>query len=245
MLAITAKDHNYALPKRVRSGWVTIDLKNAGQAPHHAQLVRLNDGVSEAQFEATLKTDPQAMLSLVTLAGGPGVVDPGGSQRVTVYLEPGRYFVLCFVPDDKGTSHLAHGMIAPLDVVAGDGVAIGEPTADAEVQMLDFAFVVPTAPKAGKQTWKIAAAGKQPHEMGLVKLAEGKTSADVQAWLHQPAGPPPFSNAGGLQALDPGEAGYVHLDLTPGAYIALCHVPDPASGKAHLELGMLQAFTVR
>ena len=35
------------------------------------------------------------------------------------------------------------------------------------------------------------------------------------------------------------------LDLQPGAYAAVCLVPDPASGQAHLHLGMVKAFAVQ
>ena len=57
-------------------------------------------------------------------------------------------------------------------------------------------------------------------------------------------GAPPFEDAGGLQGIDPGESGWLNLDLQPGNYVALCHIPDPASGKAHEELGMVLPFSV-
>jgi hypothetical protein len=195
------------------------------------------------QFQAAIRQDPLSVLALVSLAGGPGVVDADGSQQVTVYLKPGRYFLFCVVPDEQGVPHIAHGMIAPLEVVAAANEA-SEPQASIAVQMVDFAFALPADVKAGKQTWKVVAAGQQPHEMSLIKLAEGKTIADMQAWMHAPTGAPPFTNVGGLQAVNRGETAYLHLDLTPGTYVALCHVPDPASGKQHMELGMIVPFVV-
>ena len=50
-------------------------------------------------------------------------------------------------------------------------------------------------------------------------------------WMHNPTGAPPFSDAGGMQAMMPDNSGYLHLNLTPGNYVALCHVPDAATGK--------------
>jgi len=35
------------------------------------------------------------------------------------------------------------------------------------------------------------------------------------------------------------------LGREPGNYVAVCFVPDPASGKAHAELGMITPFTVQ
>jgi hypothetical protein len=63
--------------------------------------------------------------------------------------------------------------------------------------------------------------------------------------MHSPNGAPPFANVGGFQAITPGETGWLNLDLTPGEYVALCYVPDPASGHAHLELGMVMPFRVK
>lgn len=244
-LNIVARDHSYEMPSEIGSGWTTISMTNQGQEPHHAQLLRLNDGVTPEQFQAALQQEPDSVLSLVTLAGGPGVIDPGGSQTTTTYLDPGNYLMICVLPDDQGVPHIAQGMIAPLQVTAAGSQAAPEPVADAEVNMLDFSFTFPETMYAGEQVWKVSAAGQQPHEMLLLKLNDGVTLDQALAWMDESVGPPPFTNAGGLQGIDPGEVGYVHLNLQPGTYVALCYIPDPASGKAHLELGMMVPFTVQ
>ena len=241
-LTIVTHDHTFEAPSQIAGGWVRIKLTNEGAEPHHVQLVRLNDGVTGEQFLSAMQETGNTAFQLVTLAGGPGAVDTGGQQEVTVNLEPGNYFLLCFVPDAEGVPHLAHGMLAPIEVTAATGAP--EPSADIEVSMVDFSFVMPDEIKPGAQTWKILGDGAQPHELNLIKLADGKTVEDVMHWMHAPDGPPPFANVGGMQGIDPQEAAYLHLDLTPGAYVAICHIPDPASGKAHEELGMVRLFTV-
>ena len=77
-------------------------------------------------------------------------------------------------------------------------------------------------------------------------MADGKTVQDVTTWLQSsaPTTPPPFSDAGGIAAIAPGETAFVVLNLQPGQYMALCYVLDPASGKPHVALGMLVPFTV-
>jgi hypothetical protein len=45
--------------------------------------------------------------------------------------------------------------------------------------------------------------------------------------------------------LDPGGRYFETIDLAPGTYALICPVPDPASGKPHHELGMIQALRVR
>jgi len=150
--------------------------------------------------------------------------------------------LLSMIPDAQGVPYLAHGMVTPMEVTAV--VDTAEPVADGEVKLLDFAFVLPPEIKAGEQTWKIVDEGQQAHEMQLIKLAEGKTMDDVQHWMHQPEGAPPFANVGGIQGIDAGETAYLHLNLTPGNYVALCHIPDTESMKEHMELGMVLPFIV-
>jgi uncharacterized cupredoxin-like copper-binding protein len=133
--------------------------------------------------------------------------------------------------------------MAPFTVdaaTAGDKPAA--PSADTEVTLKDFSFAMPSTLKAGDHTLKVTNKGPQPHEMTLVKLAPGKTMQDAMAYSGE--GEPPFTDAGGMGALAPNTSAWVKLHLDPGTYIAVCFVPDPASGKAHAEMGMMNQFTV-
>jgi len=245
-ITITAKDYGFEAPEELQAGLVTINLVNEGQEPHHAQLVRLNDGVTLEQFNAALQEGEAAAFPLVNFIGGPGLVDPGLANQVTVELTPGQYLVMCFVPSHDGVPHLAKGMIKPINVVAATEQAnVARPKADATVKLLDFSFILPSEIKAGKQVWQVVNEGEQIHEIMFIKLAEGKSIADVQAFQKAPHGVPPFKSIGGFQALTPGQTGWLNLDLEPGDYVALCYVPDPASGHAHLELGMIMPFSVK
>ena len=209
------------------------------------QLLRLNDGISMEDFSAALQQGPLAALQVVTVEGGAAPVDPAGEQSVTMELKPGLYVLICFVPGADGVPHLAKGMIAPLEVVAGASNSAQAPAPDHEVKLVNFSFVLPQAIKSGAQTWKITNEGTQPHEFNVIKLAEGVAMTDVMHWMHEPSGPPPFSNAGGLQGINPSASGYLHLNLTPGAYVAICHIPDADSGQEHAALGMIMPFTVK
>jgi uncharacterized cupredoxin-like copper-binding protein len=142
--------------------------------------------------------------------------------------------------------HLAKGMMAPMEVVQGSQPAdIPEIKADATIKLLDFSFALPAEVKAGKQVWKVVNEGKQVHEIAIIRLGEGKTMEDIAAFMEAPHGTPPFADAGGFQAIDPGDMGWLTLDLQPGNYVALCYVPDPSTGHAHMEMGMVMPFTVK
>lgn len=152
--------------------------------------------------------------------------------------------VSCFLPSSDGVPHFAKGMVVPLTVTASSA-DVSEPKADISVILTDFAFTMPSQIRAGKQIWKVTNKGAQPHEIPIARLIPGKTLQDALRFLQTSEGAPPFEFVGGLQAIDSGRTGWVVFDLPAGEYIALCFVPDPASGKAHMELGMITTFTVK
>ncbi|MCE7985511.1 MAG: hypothetical protein DYG89_30420 [Caldilinea sp. CFX5] len=243
---ITIMTHEYAFdaPKEIPAGLVRVKLMDHGKEPHHVQFARLNDGVTLDQFMAALQKGEAEAFPLITFPGGVAPIDPGSSASAVINLPPGNYVLLCFVPAADGLPHLAKGMVAPVTVVESNTKPV-EPVADATVKLIDFSFILPTDIKAGKQIWKVVNEGSQLHEINLMKLADGKTLDDVAAWMAQPEGAPPFHNVGGYNALDAEKVGWMDLDLTPGQYVAICHVPDPASGKPHEALGMVLPFTVK
>ena len=246
-ITIKATDYSFEAPAQIEAGLVKLTLINDGQEHHMAQLIRLNDGVSMEQFQSALQENFEAAFALITVTGGPGVIDPGLRSQVTLELKPGNYVLLCFIPSHDGVSHLAKGMIRPIEVVAqaDHDYAALKPKATATVKLLDFSFILPPEIKSGPQVWQVVNEGPQPHEMSIIKLAAGKSMADVQAFEESPHGAPPFTSIGGFQAIDPGASGWLHLNLEPGNYVAYCYVPDPASGHAHAELGMMMPFTVK
>lgn len=246
-IVIQAHDFTYDVPTQIDAGWVSFVLENHGTEAHHLQLARLNDGVTPEQLGQALQQGPLAAMPLVTFPGGPGPVDPHGRQEITAELTPGLYVLLCLIPSADGVPHVAKGMIAFTEVVTVDSPAANTmPAVAGVVTLLDYAFVLPETISAGRQVWQVVNEGTEAHEINLIKLNVGKSMADVLAFMETPAGPPPFSNAGGFQAVDPGKSGYVTLDLTAGEYVAICHVPSPKhEGKAHELLGMVQAFTVQ
>jgi hypothetical protein len=136
-------------------------------------------------------------------------------------------------------------MIKPLDVTASDRTAAAAPEADASFTMRDFSFTMPPTLPAGKNTYEVVNEGPQPHELVVVKLAADTTTEDVRTWYRAPGMPPPFEAVGGINGLAEGRAGFTTVDLGPGAYAAICVIPDQASGVPHIELGMIEDFAVQ
>jgi hypothetical protein len=260
-LRMVATDYAFELAGEIAGGLTLVTLQNDGTEVHHAQLMQLAEGVSVETLQTALGQSPDAIFGLGQFVGGPSIAAPGGETQVILDLEPGQYVALCFVESPDGVPHLAKGMVQAFEVAAGGTpTAAAEPPATGTVVLRDFAFELPDQIAAGPQVWEVVNEGPQPHEIALLKLAPGVTPEQVMGIMEGPsaspeadhemaspaaaAGAPPFAPAGGMQALASGLRGWTVLNLEPGDYLAICLVPDPASGQPHAELGMVASFSV-
>lgn len=169
---------------------------------------------------------------------------PRGRDRVSLTMQPGDYLLLCFIESD-GVPHLAKGQVKSLRVTGAVEARSG-PQVVGEITLHDFRIVLPPNFN-GQGTYRVVNQGAQPHEAIFVRLQPGKTVEDVRAYFTQkhPSGPPPAIPMGGVQGLSQGGVNYDYATLPSGAYAVLCFIPDPASGKSHLELGIINAVTIR
>lgn len=247
-LAVTGKEYAFEAPAAVPAGPTRITLTNAGKEEHQVQVAKLADGKTFADLTEALKgPNESAALALVSLDGGPTGVVPGASGSTTVALTPGQYVFLCFVTTAEGVPHFAKGMIAPLEVKEPASTA-ALPAGDAALTLQDFAFVGLDTLSPGKHAIAITNKGPQPHEATIVKLADGVTVPQLLTAFtsnEPPAGPPPFTSAGGIAGVAPGASATLDVDLPAGNYAYICFVPDPATGKPHAALGMIGALTVK
>jgi hypothetical protein len=265
-LQMVATDHAFEIVGQATAGLTLITLINNGAEPHHAQLMLLNEGQTFETVQAALGQSPDAIFGLGQFVGGPSSADPGGQAQVILDLAAGQYLALCFVAGDDGVPHLAKGMVQVFEVGAATGEVAEAPQAAVTVTMRDMSFDLPAQVEAGPQVWEIVNEGPQPHEIALLKLAPGLTpEAALAIFAGPPASPeaehdmathepgegtapavagPPFTSAGGMQGMATGLRGWAVLDLEPGTYLAVCFIPDPATGQPHLALGMVGSFTV-
>jgi uncharacterized cupredoxin-like copper-binding protein len=248
-IGVSARDYTYDAPESLPSGLIRIRMQNTGQEDHQAQLLKLNAGVTTDQFQAALQKGPGAALALATAQGGPNAEKPGQTADAVQNLQPGQYVFLCFVPSADGTPHYAKGMIKPVQVTAASPAPATQfPTTANTVTAHDFVFDgTPTSLPAGQTTVTFKNAGSQSHEMSLVKLNPGVTLDQLRTVLSSstpPSGPPPFTSEGGMGGIAPGATGQTTVNLSAGTYALICNIPDPATGKPHVALGMLAGLTV-
>jgi uncharacterized cupredoxin-like copper-binding protein len=109
----------------------------------------------------------------------------------------------------------------------------------------DFKLALPASLTAGPTTFRLVNRGRELHQLYLVKLADGKTAANLVSAI-KAGGPPPSwaTDVGGPNAVDPGATSpAATVPLTPGRYAALCIIPSP-DGVPHVMKGMYADLTV-
>jgi hypothetical protein len=130
-IAIQAADHSFEAPDQIQAGPVTFTLDNTGQESHHAQLVRLNDGVTFEQFQAALQKGEEAALPLVTFVGGVASLSPGKQGQVSLDLPEGQYVLLCFIPSPMACPTCqGHGQLLSVVAQPASQATLEEPEAD-------------------------------------------------------------------------------------------------------------------
>lgn len=235
---VEAADYSFKAPDTLPSGPTTFHMMNSGKELHHLVLIK----APQAEVMKMKPTDPPPA-DLVVL-GGPNAAAPGGTAEATVDLTPGEYTMVCFIPGPDGKMHMLNGMMRPLVVTQGSGVA-AMPTPDITVKLTDYAFEIPDTIAAGRHVIRIEDVGPQVHEMVFVKLEPGKTVQDFMAWTEKMTGPPPGSPINGASPMTVGQANTVAVDLAPGQYGLICFVEDIKDKKPHFLHGMIKQITVQ
>lgn len=249
-VTIQAADFSFDAPATLPSGYVDVTVKNTGKESHQIQFVKLGDGVTFDQFKTAMSKTDVAALGTSTFVGGPNGADPGASTSATIKLEPGTYGLACVIPGTDGQPHAAHGMTAQVEVKKTADSVDTAPATKGTIALGDFVFE-PPADFNGNGTYAVENQGNEVHELALFKIADGKTLDDVKGFLltppgtPPPAGPPPFTEAGGTVGLSPNQTAWLTMKLAPGQYAMFCFFPDPSKGDLpHALEGMIKGFTV-
>ena len=245
---VVAKDFSLEAPAQIPAGLTTLHLMNEGKEIHQAQVLKLTEGKTYADFTAAMKAmKPGAPPpSWVVPAGGPNAAPPGGTAAATSTLEPGNYALICFIPSSDGVAHAMKGMMTGLVVTAATGAAAPEPTPTTTLTLADYKFNFSTPLKKGENIIRVENSADQPHEVVLFKLAPGKTMKDFEAWLPVSDKDPnvPGAAAGGVVGLVKGEHAFFTANLDAGDYVIICFLPDSKDGKPHFVHGMVQPVKI-
>jgi uncharacterized cupredoxin-like copper-binding protein len=111
-------DYAFKLSKPLVAGKHTIHVMNTGAQEHEAVILKLAPGKTmkdaDAWFEGGMK-GPAPIESSPGMAG----LGKGRTGSFTTNLTPGRYGLICYIPDAKdGKPHSMHGMVQEITVAA-------------------------------------------------------------------------------------------------------------------------------
>lgn len=225
-------------PASVEAGWTAITLQNTGMAPHIMPMYRIEGDHDLDDVRAAFAGSGPA--DWLVAAGGVGFATPFSSGTSILNLQEGKYLIVCYFD-----GHHMQGMYRILEVTAATGEGAPEPTANATIEMDNFAFTVPENLTAGRHIVRFENVANQSHEAPLVALEGNATMEDFLAAIEGGQGPPPGAGIGGVNELAPGAHAYGIVDFAPGGYGLVCFVEDPASQAPHVALGMVAEFHVQ
>ena len=121
-LVIEAVEYGFKTLGSIPAGVTTVQLKNLGTEAHEAGLVRLNDGVTVAQFMDALKQSGGGPPPpIFTYEGGVPQLAASKTATVVLALSEGQYVLVCTVRAPDGQPHAAKGMVLPVQVTAASG----------------------------------------------------------------------------------------------------------------------------
>ncbi len=246
-ITFLAADYLFEGPDMVPAGSTIIRMRNQGREAHHIQLVKLDAGQTLPELVETLRGPVTRIPSWAKQMGGPNAVGSGEDVEALLYLDAGRYVLICVVPTRNGTPHSVLGMHKMLEVVGPLPSAssdFGLPS-DYHLVMADYEFTMLEEVAAGRHTFRVVNRGSHVHEAGLIRLAPQATVDDVLAsFALGTTEALPGTFAGGVTGLEPGGEGVFTATLSPGRYGLFCLFPNPHHETSHVRRGMAITFMV-
>ena len=236
VLTVSVASGSVIAPDTVPAGWTRLRVEEADRG-HIIALFELPadaNGTAVAAFLAALDT-AKATPPPAIARGGPEI---GDTAEVVLQLETGRYLLACLSRRD-GHRHATMGESRLVEVRGPSSDRPG-PEASHELDLVDFAFGTPTPWAAGRHLLAVRNTGRQDHQLRIDRLHDGVTFAE---WLEAEGGETSDPVAG-VARIGPGQQAFLPMDLAPGEYVLYCLIPDPASGRPHVEMGMMRSIRV-
>lgn len=265
VLTLRAVGLRFEGPGETQAGWTTIRFENVSDMAHFAVIERLPEGVTiedqvrdvappfQEGMDMLIAGDAEAAgaafaqlpdwFGNVVFLGGPGLLSGGGTAQASVYLEPGRYTIECYVKTN-GVFHSYNpvpgerGMVHELIVgeAAGDAQ---EPSSNATLAISSEGFeLTDGALQAGVNTIRAEFVDQSVytnfvgHDAHIVRLDADTDLDALTGWMDWTAAngletPAPAVFVGGINEMPAGTHGYFTVDLEPGDYAFIAEIPNP------------------
>ena len=244
-------------PAEVAAGRHLVSLASVGEVASYVDFVQIPAGIPEAEAtERVLDTARNDVPHEGYVYGGGTFALENETAWVVVDLAPGDWRIaISYQAGGDGEEVMR---LLPLTVAAGGTPAAPPPAAEipaaVTLELRDVAFGGLERPvPAGPQVWEISNVGEQPRQVVYWRTQGPVTTERFQRMMAglMTGTPVPgaptldrFTGVGYAAILSPGRTAWLELDLTPGDYLVVSYVFDPATGQPAFALGMAQPFTV-
>ena len=244
----STQTHFFLIDKYPES--ITLDSVKARVLPPFDKGMKLiNEGKPEAGF-AEFGALPAWFMEMKNL-GGSGLISPGLVAETTLNLEPGYYISESYVKMSNGVWHTSMGMAKEL-IVSKTNSGNMEPNANFEISISSTEGITfKDSISKGKHRFsvfykdQIAHENFIGHDINLAKVDDNADLDEINSWMDwsnpkgliEPA-PKGITFLGGVNNMTEGQKGFFSVNLTPGRYILISEVPNPASKN------MLKTFIV-
>lgn len=117
-VTMTLQDYGFTLSRPLTPGRHLIEVRNLAAQSHEIELASLAPGKT-AHDLLTWIHKPEGPIPGAAI-GGVSPIAKGEVGWFEVDLTPGRYAMICFLPDAKdGQAHFVHGMVREIEVAEG------------------------------------------------------------------------------------------------------------------------------
>jgi len=264
-LTIRLTESRIEAPVSVPAGPTLLIEENTMPEAGHAFVLRIPDDVSAEELTSTLAGGSAAEETpdwfwRAEFLGNGDRASIDRPARALVELKAGRY--IAGDPFRPATEYALFDVTGTADA----SKAFAGPDADIEVDLFEMGFNLPATVPSGPQVWEARNTGAMLHEIAIFPVPDGATPDEIeQAMAAELAtefgGDPAEARAAidalgpqwkdwssdltaGVGVLSPQRVSWAEFDLEPGAYGAVCFIPEQATGTPHLMLGMTTVFTV-
>lgn len=111
---VAMQDFRFDHLEQLREGTQVLRVRNDGQRPHELVVYRMLSGRTLRDFGTWYTTSREGPPPALPV-GGATMVAPGREAWAVLHLRPGRYFMVCKVPEG-GQMHAALGMVQAFEV---------------------------------------------------------------------------------------------------------------------------------
>lgn len=230
----------FAAPDSIGAGWHRLRFSQAPEGRGQNLVVfAIPDTTDAPGWIRALDTAGVTPLPAVARGGSESPVRPGDTTNLLIRLDRGRYLFASMTRDTTGHRHSAQGVWKELWVVPGTAVETGPLLTDT-LRMVDFAYPVAATWRPGRRTVLVTNDGRQDHLVLVERMVGNHTLRDRMVDEDETTS----TRVAGVPRLGPGQSIVLELDLAPGRYLLSCLILDPATGRTHVELGMIRLITV-